>query len=55
MTRQHIIITDLVFKQWFDLWLWHVGRHRVSKYRLVSETKQAGRINVKKPEEEGEE
>jgi hypothetical protein len=54
MTRQHNI-TDLVFKRGFDLWLEHVGRHRVSKFRLVSETKQAGRINLKKPEEEGKE
>ena len=39
----------LVFKWGFNLCLGHVGRHRVNKFSLVSETKQARRVNLKKP------
>ena len=39
----------LVFKWGFNLCLGHVGRHRVNKFSLVSETKQARRFNLKKP------
>jgi len=54
MTRQYII-TDLVFKWGFDLWLGYGVRHRGSKFSLVSETKQAGRVNLKKPKKKEEE